>query len=189
MSTPSWPSSTRRNMSANRAPQTTSSALYDERAWTVWAKVSSLPVIRIRTSASQLAERLCRHAEERALLVDRMDDDPVQRQEQHLGPVERELVEAAHAGPRARLLQPAQADGRRHLARAGCCAALAIRNMSAVPPWKGATTAERLKTIRAVGREMRAKSSPVARAKPISPTSASTVTTRLTSVPFGVMRP
>ncbi len=58
------------------------------------------------------------HAEERALLVDRVDDDPVQGQKEDLGAVERELVEAAYSA-RGRVLQPAQADRRRHFAQLG----------------------------------------------------------------------
>jgi len=67
---------------------------------------------------------------------------------------------------------------------------LARRNMNAVCPRYGATTAFRLKRISAWGREKRAKRSPVAqRETPAGPTKASTVVTRFAGRPAGLSLP
>ena len=54
--------------------------------------------------------------------------------------------------------------------------AFAMRNMSEGVPSQAVTTATRLKSTRAVGREKRAKTRPVVTASPIIPSSASIVT-------------
>jgi len=65
----------------------------------------------------------------------------------------------------------------------------AMRTRSEGTPSKRVTTAFRLKITRAVGRENLAKTSPVTRARPRSPTSASTVTSRFAASPRGAIFP
>ena len=66
---------------------------------------------------------------------------------------------------------------------------LAMRNMKAVRSRYGAMTAARLKMICALGREKRAKTSPVMSAVPNMPTNASTVTIVCAATPDGLMLP
>jgi len=66
---------------------------------------------------------------------------------------------------------------------------LAIRNSNAVIERYGAITALWLKWILAVGRDTRAKRSPVATAKPINPTRDSRVTIRFAASPAGLTCP
>ena len=66
---------------------------------------------------------------------------------------------------------------------------LVMRNMNAVLPRYGATTARSLNSTAAVGREKREKRIPVPSAKISSPTSDSAVMTKCAGMPFGVTLP
>ena len=69
------------------------------------------------------------------------------------------------------------------------CRALVVRNISPVPPWKGATSARSLKMKRPTGRANRAKAMPLTTAKPTRPVTDSTATTTLAAWVAGLTTP